>query len=318
MFFLKILVTSEYSKSGLEKLNEWFEEVEYIPWTEKGKAMSKDELMEFITDFNPDGIITELDNISSEIIEKCKNLKFIGDCRGTPSNIDLEALKEKNIPVFYTPGRNAHAVSELLVGMLIAYYRNLMDAALWTKEGNWIEPPPKSYYMYQGNELFGKKVGFVGFGAIGKLTAKILISFGCKIMFYDPFVEVSDDNISPADLEKIFTDSDIVTIHLPVLDSTRGMVNKELISKMKSSSILVNTARMAVVDSDALYNALKCKRIRGAILDVFSHEPPDENDLKMIELENVLATPHICGATFEVVDHQSEIINNQIKNYFNL
>ncbi|MEG0979170.1 MAG: NAD(P)-dependent oxidoreductase, partial [Oscillospiraceae bacterium] len=115
-----------------------------------------------------------------------------------------------------------------------------------------------------------------------------------------------------------FKHSDIVTVHLPVLDTTKGMVSKELISKMKSSAIIVNTARMAVMDSEALYEALKNKNIRGAIIDVFNHEPPDANDFRIIELENVLATPHICGATFEVVDHQSDIINNQIKDYFKL
>ncbi|MEG2015969.1 MAG: 2-hydroxyacid dehydrogenase [Oscillospiraceae bacterium] len=315
---MRILVTSEYSKKGLDKLKEWFGEIEYIPWTEKGKALSKAELMEILSKFSPDGIITELDNISAEVIDKNENLKFIGDCRGTPSNIDLNAAKNRNIPVFYTPGRNAQAVSELLVGMLIAFYRNLIDAAKWTKGGNWIDPPPKSYYMYQGNELYGKTVGFVGFGAIGQITAKMLRGFGCEILYYDPFVTIDDKNIKSVTIDEIFKHSDIVTVHLPVLDTTKGMVSKELISKMKSSAIIVNTARMAVMDSEALYEALKNKNIRGAIIDVFNHEPPDANDFRIIELENVLATPHICGATFEVVDHQSDIINNQIKDYFKL
>lgn len=114
------------------------------------------------------------------------------------------------------------------------------------------------------------------------------------------------------DLEAIFTESDIVSIHLPVLDSTKGMIGEKLIDSMKKDAVFVNTARSAVIDSKALLKALEEKRIRGAVLDVLDHEPPTEEDLRFAQLENVLVTPHICGASYEVANHQSHIISDRI------
>ena len=193
----------------------------------------------------------------------------------------------------------------------MSYMRNLVPAVQWIKDGKWVEGTTP-YYTWMGNELCGKKVGFVGFGAVGKHAAKILEAYGCEISFYDPFVDFVKDSYKKCELEEIFKNSDIVSIHLPVLDSTKGMINADLFAKMKETAIFVNTARSAVVDEPALMEVLRNKKIRGAILDVLEVEPPTEEALEIARLDNVLLTPHICGATYEVTDHQSRILADRI------
>lgn len=313
---MKILITAEYSDTAIEELKELFDQIEYDPWTEYGRGLSAEEINDRLKDGGFDALITELDDISEMVLRTNCQLKFIGDCRGNPANINVTTAKELGIPVFYTPARNAQAVAELLVGMLIAFYRNVLQAVDFVKAGKWIEPPPSTYYKFQGNEICGKLIGFVGFGQIARKTYKIVDAFGADTMYYDPYVD--EGYCRKAELAEIFRFADVVSVNLPVTPETRGLINAELLGSMKPDAVLINTARSAVIDYKALYEILQSKKIRGAILDVFDKEPPQGVDLELISLNNVLSTPHICGATFEVVNHQSEILNAQIKKYFNL
>ena len=308
---MKVYVRAPMSEIRLRELQELFEEVVYDPWNKTGERFYEKEMLEALKTVQPDILITELDRITEAVVSNYKGLKVIGDCRANPANIDIEACSAHGIPVLCTPARNATAVAEMLVGMLIAYMRKLLPATAWVRDGQWIEGTTP-YYTWMGNELCGKKVGFVGFGAVGKHAAKILEAYGCEISFYDPFVDFVKDSYKKCELEEIFENSDIVSIHLPVLDSTKGMINAELFARMKETAIFVNTARSAVVDKPALMEALKTKKIRGAILDVLEVEPPTEEALEIARLDNVLLTPHICGATYEVTDHQSRIMTDRI------
>ena len=137
-------------------------------------------------------------------------------------------------------------------------------------------------------------------------------AYGCEIFFYDPFVDSVKDTYKKCGLEELFENSDIISIHLPVIDSTKGMIHAGLFAKMKETAVFVNTARSAVVDEPALMEALRAKKIRGAILDVLSVEPPTKDALEIAKLDNVLLTPHICGAAYEVTDHQSRIMADSI------
>lgn len=314
---MSVLVTSEYSKKGIAFLESNFGKVFYEPWTKIGRGLTEDELINKVNEYEAIALITELDKVTNKVMDACLEMIFIGDCRGNPVNIDIDYAKKHHIPIFCTPARNAQAVSEHLIGMLICASRNIFDAVNWTKSGKWVDAPPHSYFKYRGNELQGKRVGFVGFGAIGKCTSKILDAFGCKIAFFDPYVD-SYANYEKLDIDDIFSKSDIISINVPMTSRTNGMVTKQLLESMKEDVIFINTARAGVVDNEALYRLLKERRIEGAVLDVFEKEPPSDHDLKLIALDNVFATPHICGATYEVVDHQSDIINEQIKKHFNL
>ncbi len=313
---MKLLIRAPFAESERKRLETYFDEIIYDPWTRTGERYYEDEMLEVLKKEQPDALITELDRITEKVLEGYGKLIFIGDCRANPANIDVEACKRAGVPVLCTPARNAQAVAEMLTGLLVAYMRNIIPAVQWVKDGKWVEGTTP-YYTWMGNELYGKKVGFVGFGAVGKHAAKILEAYGCEIFFCDPFVDFVKDAYKKCGLEEIFENSDIISIHLPVIDSTKGMIHAELLAKMKETAIFVNTARSAVVEEPALLEVLRAKKIRGAILDVLSVEPPTEDALEIAKLDNVLLTPHICGAAYEVTDHQSLIMTEKVAAWMN-
>jgi len=313
---MKILVTAPYNKSSLNELIESGHEVIYKPWKERGQPYNSKEMSELINKNNIEGIIAEIDEVNANVIENSPLLNFIGICRANPVNVDIDVANKKNIPVFNTPARNAQAVTELLISNLISFYRNIIPSNTFVRENYWTESNTRPYLKFRGNEVAGKTIGFVGFGAVGQTVANILKNFPSDIQYYDPFVTNVDSNYKNVELEELFKTSDIVSIHLPVNDSTRNLIDKRLIESMKSDAVFVNTARSAVVDYEALYNVLSQEQIRGAILDVFDNEPPKELETKLISLSNVLATPHIAGASYEVENHHSRIMNNNLFSWF--
>lgn len=308
---MKLLVRAPIIEKRLKELQTYFDPVVYEPWTIAGERYYEDEMLEALKEHQPDVLITELDRITEKVLSNYNQLKAIGDCRANPANIDVDACTKAGVPILCTPARNAQAVAEMIVGLLINYMRNILPAVEWIKNGEWIEGTTP-YYLWMGNELQGKTIGFVGFGAVGRHTAKLLEAFGCCIYYYDPYVDFVKDNYIKCSIDEIFENSDVVSIHLPVLDSTIKMINSDLLLKMKKTAIFVNTARSAVVDNEALIEVLENNRIKGAILDVLEIEPPTKEILEIGRLPNVLLTPHICGATYEVTDHQSDIITERL------
>jgi len=313
---MKILITAPYTDEAKNQLNETIGEVIYRPWKPHGRAYNEDELINLLTDTEAEALIAEHDHVTEKVIALFPSLQFIGICRGTPSNVALYAATQAGIPVFFTPARNAQAVAEMFIANVITFMRQTLPAIEWLKSGKWGEGAHTSYLQFKGNELAGKTIGMVGFGAVGRRIANMVKSFPSKIQFYDPFIKSSDGLFRKTTLEDVFETSDIVSIHLPVNEQTKGMIDKNLLSKMKPDAIFVNSARAAVVNRNDLLDVLKNNKIRGAILDVFDHEPPDEIDNKIIHLPNVLATPHIMGATHEVEDHHAAIMNEAVLDWF--
>ncbi|BBM18426.1 putative 2-hydroxyacid dehydrogenase YoaD [Enterococcus avium] len=309
----KLLVRAPMNEESLEKLGQLFE-IEYWPWDETGERLYEDELLEVLLEKKPDAIITELDQVTEKVLSGYTDLKFIGDCRATPENIDIAACNAHNIPVICTPARNANAVAEMWLGALIAFERNLVDSVNWIEDKKWIKGTTP-YYTWMGKEIYKSKIGFVGFGAVAQHIVKLLQGFNVEICYYDPFVNTED--YQKVELDELFATSDYVSIHLPVNEVTKNMVNSNLMSKMKEDAVFINSSRSAVVENDVLYQLLDEKKIRGAILDVLDTEPPEGSDLHVIEMKNVLLTPHTYGASYQVVDHQSEIVTNNIINFLN-
>jgi len=312
---MRILVTAPYNEQGIRVLEKNFGEVVYKTWKENGRSFSEDELNALLDESNADALITEHDHVTEKVIELHKNLQFIGVCRGTPSNVAVETAEKYGIPVFHTPARNAQAVAEMFVANVINLLRMTIPSWQWLTGENWEAGAHTSYLQFKGNELAEKTIGMVGFGAVGQRIAEIVKCFPCNIQFYDPFLENFDPIYRKTTLEDIFETSDIVSIHLPVNSHTVGMINTNLISRMKPDAIFVNTARASVVDRDALLDAIQNNKIRGAVLDVFDHEPPDEKDYLLIHSPNVLATPHTAGATHEVEDHHVKILNAKLMHW---
>lgn len=306
---MKVLITAPYHERAIEELEELFGEVDYRPWKPHERAYNEAELLDLLLDSQAEALITEHDEVTENVINSFPNLNFIGVCRGTPSNVSVNTAKLHGIPIFHTPGRNAQAVAEMFLAGVIILMRKIVPATQWLLDEKWEKGAHTSYLQFKGNELANKTVGMVGFGDIGKKIANILSSFPCDVQYYDPYVENVNPNYRSVSLEEVFKTSDIVSIHLPLNDKTTGIIDAQLFSKMKENAIFVNTARAAVVNREDMLKVLENKKIGGALLDVFDHEPPDEIDYRIIHLPNVFATPHIAGATHEVEDHHSFIMN---------
>jgi D-3-phosphoglycerate dehydrogenase len=310
---MKILIRAPMPEQKVKALESLFSEVVYDPWTRTGEWFSDEKTAGLLQREQPDVFVTELDRMHEKALENCQNVKLIGVCRANPANVSVDLCTQKKIPIICTPGRNAQAVAEAMVGMLICFMRNILPAAEWEKAGKWGNGQTP-YLTFKGNEIQGKRIGFVGLGAVGKAAATILQAFGTEICFYDPYVD-SCASYQKMELAELFQNCDVVSIHLPVTKDTQKMIGAELLTKMKKNAIFVNTARSAVVDMDALYDVVHCHDIRGAILDVLDQEPPSSELLAKWETENVLLTPHICGASYEVTDHHADIMVRRLQQW---
>lgn len=312
----RILITAPYYQEAQEILKKQFGEIIYKPWKDHGHGYRPDELISLLKEHRADALITEHDEVTAEVIEAYPDLQFIGVCRGTPSNVAVNEATKKNIPVFNTPARNAQAVAEMFIANLINLMRNTFAGVAWLEGEKWEAGAHTSYLQFKGNEIAGKTIGMVGFGATGQTIANLVRHFPAKIKYYDPYLTHEDPAYEKVSIDDAFSQCDVVSIHLPVTPETTGLIGKELIQKMKSDAIFVNTARAVVVQREALLDAIENQQIRGAILDVFDHEPPDEIDYRLIHHPHVLATPHIAGATFEVEDHHADILNRALYQFY--
>lgn len=314
---MKVLLTAPYeNEKALNELKGLFDEVIYRSWKPHGRAYNPEELIALLQETQVDALISEHDEITEEVLRANPHLKFVGICRGTPSNINLDVATELGIPVFNTPARNAQAVAEMFIANVITLMRNTIPAIDWLEGKNWGEGAHTSYLQFKGNELAGKKVGMVGFGAVGQHIARMLMSFPCEIFYFDPYYEDPNSEYKKVELEELFSSCDVIGIHLPVTAETKGMIDKKYLSLLNKDAIFVNTARATVVNREDLLEVIESGQIRGAVLDVFYNEPPDDIDYKMILNKNVIATPHIAGATHEVEDHHAFIMNNNLREFF--
>lgn len=312
----RILITAPYYQEAQDILKARFGEIIYKPWKDHGHGYRPEELIALIKETQAEALITEHDEVTAAVIEACPDLQFIGVCRGTPSNVAVATATAMNIPVFNTPARNAQAVAEMFIANLINLMRNTFAGVAWLEGEKWEAGAHTSYLQFKGNEIAGKTIGMVGFGATGQTIANLVKHFPAKIKYYDPYTTHEDPSFEKVSIEEIFSKCDVVSVHLPVTDETKGLIGKELIGLMQPHTIFVNTARAVVVQREALLDAIENNQIRGAILDVFDHEPPDAIDYKLIHHPHVLATPHIAGATFEVEDHHADILNNALFQFY--
>ncbi len=310
---MKVYVRAPYPENRLAELRELFDEVLYEPWTETGERYYEDEMLAHLLKEQPDVLITELDRITPKVLAGYNGLKVIGDCRATPANLDTAACTAAGVPVLCTPGRNNQAVAEMVVALMIMHMRHGLESIQWVKDGGWVQGTTP-YFLWMGHELQGKKVGLVGFGAVSQALAKILDGFDCDVCYYD-YKGRQYGHYTPLSLEEIFSTCDIVSLHLPVSDSTRGIVTEKLLRSMKPDALFVNAGRSALVDTPALIRLLNDKAIAGAVIDVLENEPPTAEDLEILNCPNTILTPHICGSSFEVTNHQADILNARIRQW---
>lgn len=240
-----------------------------------------------------DVLVTQFCTVPAALLEAAPAVKVVGVLRAGVENVDVAAATARGVLVVNTPGRNADAVADFAVGMLIAEARNLCRGHHGLKQGHWLREYPNSGHI---PDLPGKTVGIVGLGEIGRKVARRLAGFDVRLLAYDPFVKAAPEGIRLVDLPTLMAESDFVTVHARLTPETTGLLSRAMLARMKPTAYLVNTSRSALVDEAALVEALRERRIAGAALDVFDHEPPGLED-PLVTLENVTLTPHMAGGS---------------------
>ena len=238
--------------------------------------------------------------VSKDAIDALPNLRLIGASRAGLENIDVKYATEKGIIVHNLKGRNAHAVSDFTIGLILGEARNIARSYHAVKNGIWRKNFVNSDTI---PELQGKTIGLVGFGYIGQLVAQKLSGFKVNILVSDPYVSkevIQEYKVKKVTTENLLKNADFVSLHARISKETKNMIGEKELSLMKNTAYLVNTARAGLVNEDALHHALKEKKIAGAALDVFWQEPIGENS-RWLELDNVTLTTHIAGTTKEAL-----------------
>ena len=300
----KVIVSDKLSKEGIDIL------------TDTGKiqvdvktGLKPEELKQIIHEY--DGIvIRSATKLTQDIIEAAKNLKVIGRAGSGLDNVDKAAATAAGIVVMNTPGGNTVTTAELTFAMLLAMSRHIPQSFLSIKEGKW----EKS--KFQGTEVYGKTLGIIGMGNIGQVLYSRAKCFGMNPIGYDPLLskeKAKEREINLVSLEDIYAKSDYISVHTPLVKETKGMINKETISKMKDGVKLLNIARGGIINEADLYEALKTGKVSACALDVFEIEPPANNPL--LTLDNLIATPHLGASTEEAQTNVAVAVCHQIADY---
>lgn len=278
----KLLITT--SSFGSIELLDGFEVI-LNPF---GRRLSEMEALTLIEKYQPDALIAGVEPLTSKVFSLAKKLKVVSRCGVGLDSVDLDAASELGIKVLNTPEATVDGVAELTIALILSKLRNIpnndaaMKTGLWKKE--------------QGSLLKFQKIGIVGCGRIGTRIAEIIKVFGSELYGYDPYV-TEHQHCKMTTLEDLFSTCDVITLHLPLLPATEGMVNENLISKMKKNAILINVARGPIVDEDAVYDAVKNHSIAGIAFDVFNDEPYTG---KLIKLgKEAILSPHQGTNTIE-------------------
>lgn len=297
---MKVLVTATSFKPdrptpALEKLQQFADEIIYNPY---GRPLTEEELIPLLQ--GCDGYIAGLDYVTEGVLERCDRLKVVSRYGAGVDRVDLAAAARLGIPVCNTPGANAQAVADLALGLMLCAARKLPMLDRSTRGGAWVRST--------GVELYGKTLGILGLGAIGKSVAKRGQGFDMKVLAYDPYLDqayADAHGIVPATFDEVVAQSDVISLHLPLNDQTRHVIDRKAMEAMKPGVILINTARGGLIDEEAAYELLKSGHLGGLGLDAYEVEPPAGSPL--FALDNVVSTPHTGSHTAEATACMAEM-----------
>jgi phosphoglycerate dehydrogenase-like enzyme len=236
--------------------------------------------------------VTTTVTLTEDDFRAAPRLKLVQLMSAGYEHIDLDLAARYGVPVAHFGGSNASVVAEHCVMLILALYRQLFSLDAAVRDGSWRKGDPSLY------ELGGKRVGLIGLGYIGRELAVRLRAFGCRVVYFARH-RVEQDLAEWLPLDDLLRTSDVVSLHVPIAPSTRGLLGARELGLMKTGSVLINTSRGGVVDESALLDALSAGRLAGAGLDVFEHEPPDPAS-PLLRLPNVIHTPHVAGSSVEV------------------
>src|SRR5678816_4234882 len=301
---MKILVADDVSESGLQPLRAAGLNVE------KRTGLTKPELIEALKDC--EGLIVRSETkVTAEILEGAGTLRVIGRAGVGVDNIDVSAATMRGVVVMNAPDGNTITTAEHTIAMLVSLARSIPQANSSLQAGRWERK------KFIGVELQGKTLGIVGLGRIGRVVAARARAMGMTIVAYDPFIaqeQARDLEIELTTLDEVYVRADFLTVHTPLTAETRGLIDREVMSKMKPGARIINCARGGLVDEEALAEAIKSGTIAGAAVDVFTKEPPPP-DHPLLGLEQVIVTPHLGASTTEAQEGVAYTVAEQMRDY---
>lgn len=278
----------------------------YDPWIDQTplRIYSAEQLAERITAESADVVVVESDSVKGPVFDL--GLRAIASTRGDPNNVDVAGATAAGIPVLNTPARNADAVAEMTVALLLATTRHLLTADADVRSGNMFRDGSIPYQRFRGWEIAGLTAGLVGLGAVGLATQWRLAGLGMRVIAHDPY---NDD--ARHSLDELLAEADVVSLHAPVTDGTAGMIGAAQFAAMRDGAVFLNTARAQLHDTDALVDALRTGKVAAAGLDHFAGEwlPTDH---PLTGLPNVVLTPHIGGATWNTEARQAQMVADDL------
>ncbi|OBF60318.1 3-phosphoglycerate dehydrogenase [Mycobacterium sp. 852002-50816_SCH5313054-b] len=302
----RALVTAPLRGPGFDKLRQ-LADVVYDPWIEQTplRIYSAEQLAERIAAEAADVVVVESDSVRGPVFDL--NLRAIASTRGDPNNVDIGGATAAGIPVLNTPGRNADAVAEMAVALLLGVTRHLLTADADVRSGNTFRDGSIPYQRFRGWEIAGRTAGLVGLGAVGRATRWRLAGLGMRVIAHDPY-----NDQARYSLDELLAESDVVSLHAPVTAGTAGMIGAPQFAAMRDGVVFLNTARAQLHDTDALVEALRGGKVAAAGLDHFVGEwlPTDH---PLVAMPNVVLTPHIGGATWNTEARQAQMVVDDLE-----
>lgn len=327
---LNIFVTSDLTAKQINRLRSRCL-VRRGGWGVTGIRLTPEELVAAAADVEI--LLVGYEAVPARVIEALPKLRLIGCTRSTPVNIDIAAATTLQIPVLHTPGRNTQTAAEFTLGLMLAETHRIARGHHALKSGRYLGPLARDFTEadrstditwkldgespfkdFQGVELAGRILGIIGLGRIGSRVAQLAQAFDMQVWAYSPYStaqEASVLGIQLVSLSTLLRQSDFVSVHTRLTAETRGMLGVDELNLMKPTAYLINISRAAMIDQVALIDALQQRRIAGAALDVFWHEPLPANH-PLLQLDNVTLTPHLAGATRQVQEHHSKMIVDDV------
>jgi len=301
---VRVLILDNLSELGVKILRE-SDAIE----VDVKASLSPEELKEIIGQYH--GLVVRgATKVTADIISAADNLKVIGRAGTGLDNVDVPAASKRGIVVMNTPGGNTVTTAEHAISMMVALVRNIPQANASMKAGKWEKK------KFSGTEIFNKTLGVVGLGKIGSVVADRARGLGMNVIAYDPYLaleQAKQIGVKLGSMDEVFGESDIITLHVPLTDETRGLIGAKNIAKMRDGVRIINCSRGAVVNEDELADAIDAGKVAGAALDVFIQEPPTAS--RLIALDRVICTPHLGASTQEAQDNVAIAVADQIKDY---
>jgi D-3-phosphoglycerate dehydrogenase / 2-oxoglutarate reductase len=340
----EVLVTMSITQGQIDRLKAVCH-VKQAGWGVTGSRLSEDELCDCIG--SVEILLVGYENITRRVFDHAKNLKILGVSRANPVNIDIDRAREKQIPLIFTPGRNAIAAAEFTIGLMLNQARNIGKGDRLLRSGRFLGEPAVDFFaensckdviwnldgdtpytQLRGVELATRTLGLIGFGNVAARVAMLAKAFGMRVITHTPErdkLRTEELAVQVVSLEDLLRESDFVSIHCSVNEDSKSLIDECAFAQMKPSAYIINTARASIIDQSALINALQHNKIAGAALDVFWYEPLPSNH-PLLTLDNVTLTPHLAGSTHEVPERHSKMIvdevmawleNRPLKNVYN-